>query len=695
MSRYNHYRKTPSKAIFIRVLGVVVTVAILAIGLPKAGIVKYQYQIGEPWDEDPVIAQDSFPVFKSEERMQQERDSLRSYYEPYFRVDPEVEAGQIDSFIRCFDADLQKVIPKHYKKHVEEQLAYVYSRGIISLEDYDRLKNDNTRNVRLYQQNNSSVEPVSYLFTEKSAYEYLMNTTDTIHIEHDKLAQCNLSRFLWANMTYDPQKSEQQRIEVDNMMVPYMGQVLSGQKIVDKGQIVDEYIFQELISMEQHQQQQAKSITEIVYIMVGKIILLAILVILLLIYFIQFRSDFLLNYRNMLFVMVMYLIFPLITYQLVENNMMSVFIIPYCILPILLRVFQDSRTAFTTHIITILTCAISLQHPYEFILIQSLAGMVAVFSLQQLQQRSDLFRAIILVTGSALFIKLSIDLIQGNLFKPTGVDTYTYIYLIIAGALSLMAYLLLIPIERIFRFTSAVTLVELSNINNPLLRTLSEEAPGTFQHSMQVSNLAAEVANRLGAKSLLVRIGALYHDIGKMENPGFFTENQNLEEKEQSSEKNPHNGLSSEKSAQIIIKHVTDGMKLAEKHGLPRVIRDFIITHHGHGMTKYFYLTIKNANPDREIDKSIFTYPGPNPTTIEQAILTMADSVEAASHSLKQYDDNSIDNLVENIVGEQMKDGLFEECAITLQEIRTAKETLKEKLRTIYHTRIQYPKEKG
>ena len=265
----------------------------------------------------------------------------------------------------------------------------------------------------------------------------------------------------------------------------------------------------------------------------------------------------------------------------------------------------------------------------------------------------------------------------------TKLNTRMYIYFMINGILLLFAYPLLFILEKTFGFTSNVTLVELSNINNSLLREMSEIAPGTFQHSLQMANLAAEAANKIGAKSQLVRTGALYHDIGKMVNPAFFTENQ--------SGVNPHKSLNYEQSAQVIISHITDGLKLAEKHNLPKVIKDFISTHHGRGLTKYFYISYKNEPPDEEVDAEKFRYPGPNPFTKEQAILMMADSVEAASRSLPEYTEESIGTLVDKIIDAQVAEGFFKECPITFKDIALVKALFKEKLKTMYHTRISYP----
>lgn len=367
---------------------------------------------------------------------------------------------------------------------------------------------------------------------------------------------------------------------------------------------------------------------------------------------------------------------------MVTHSIFNVYILPYAMLPIIIRVFLDSRTAFLTHVITILICSIALRFPHEFILTQLAAGLVAIFSLRELSQRSQLFRTALLVILTYAAVYFAFELITENDLAKLNVRMYTYF--IINGILLLFAYPLLFLLEKTFGFTSNVTLVELSNINNDLLRQMSETVPGTFQHSMQVANLAAEAAIRIGAKSQLVRTGALYHDIGKMENPAFFTENQ-------SGGINPHKNLNYEQSAQVVINHVTDGLKLAEKYNLPKVIKDFISTHHGRGKTRFFYISWKNEHPGEEPDDEKFTYPGPNPFSKETAILMMADAVEAASRSLPEYTEESISNLVEKIIDSQIEEGYFKECPITFKDIATVKAVFKEKLKTIYHTRISYP----
>lgn len=687
MSRYNRKRKISSKEYLYRITGLVAMIAILTIFLPKGGYNKYEYKIGEPWDDAQVIAQDSFPVYKSEAQLKRERDSLSKYYEPYFEFERSIfekHAVELKNAFRNLSAES---VPSYYLPHLLEKLKHLYTQGIIDAQDYDVLLKENTRQVWLFENNESQPRYVKQLYTPKTAYEYMMAEEDSLRFNHGRLMRCGLEKYIQPNLIYDAEKSMQQRQEIDAQLVPYIGQVQVNQKLVDHGQIVDEYTYCVLQSLERFQKTRSLSNKEKLLQLAGQVTYIGIMMILLLFYFEQFRSDYLASPRYVMLVVSQCLIFPLVTYTFMSHSFMSVYVIPYCILPIFMRVFMDSRTAFIAHTVTILLCAVSLHHPYEFIVTQLVAGLVAIYSLRQLSQRSELVRAAALVTIASLLTYFCIELIHGSPYSTNGFDKWTYIFILLAGVLSLLSYTLLMPIERIFGFTSNVTLVELSNINNDVLRRLSEEAPGTFQHSMQVANLAAEVANSIGAKSQLVRTGALYHDIGKLENPAFFTENQ--------SSANPHDNLPYEQSAQIIIQHVKNGLRLADKYRLPSVIKGFISTHHGRSLAKYFYVSFKNDYPEKEIDERLFTYPGPNPTTLEQAILMMADSIEAASRSLSEYTEESLNTMVDRIIDDQVVSGYFTQCPISFLEIADAKEVFKTKLRTMYHTRIQYPELSG
>jgi len=358
-----------------------------------------------------------------------------------------------------------------------------------------------------------------------------------------------------------------------------------------------------------------------------------------------------------------------------------VYMVPYAMVAVFVRIFMDSRTAFTAMVSSVLISSLALHSNYEFVLVQVVAGMAAIYTLKDLTERSQLMRVAFSVFVTSATVMLGYDLSQG--IDLAHLDRSMYIYIATGGVLLLFAYPLLYLIEKLFGFTSSVTLVELSNTNNAVLRRMSKVAQGTFAHSLQVANLAAEVADKIGAKPQLVRTGALYHDIGKMLNPAFFTENQNGV--------NPHDELEEERSAQIIISHVTEGLRLADKYHLPKVIRDFISTHHGRSQTKYFYIQWQNKHAGETPNPKLFSYPGPNPFTREQAILMMCDAVEATSRSLKDFSEESITALVDRIVDGQVQAGYFRECPITFRDITEAKRVLVESLKTVYHTRIAYP----
>jgi putative nucleotidyltransferase with HDIG domain len=402
-------------------------------------------------------------------------------------------------------------------------------------------------------------------------------------------------------------------------------------------------------------------------------------------YFFLFRQRILESIRATLFMFLMIVgmlgLLALVT-QYLE---LTEYIVPFAMLPLVVRVFFDSRTALYVHIITILLAAQMVPDATEFVFLQIIVGMVAVSSLKDMNSRSQLVQPALMI-----FAVYSIAFVGMELAR--GVDVvdldWTKIFVFGLNAIALLfAYGLIFIIEKLFGFLSEVTLVELSNINSPLLMEFSEKCPGTFQHVLQVSNLAVEVAKKIGANALLVRTGALYHDLGKMVNPMYYTENQ--------TGMNPLNELPYDEAAQVIISHVQEGVNIAEKWNLPYQIIEFISMHHGCSKVKYFYNSFKNKYPDKEIDEAKFTYPGPLPATKETAILMMSDAVEAASRSLKSYDEESISKLVENVVNGQIADGQFKDSPISFRDVEVAKRVFVEKLQNIYHTRIQYPELKN
>lgn len=681
MRSFKTSKRFSYKNLIYKSLIFIATVSVIVYFLPNEGKLNYQFDINKPWKYGLLQASFDFPIYKNDLQVQKEQDSILADYQPYFQIDKEAEKNVLSKLREDYNKTLRHSLPgTDYVRYIERTLKALYEDGIIAGNDLKRMEEDSIIAIRLVDKNVATSRFIDQLYTVKEAYEYLLNA-DTAHYKKKILQQCNLNDYITPNLVYDEEKSEAAQKDLLSNISWANGFVLNGQKIIDRGEIVDEQTYNILESLRKEWEKRSDSVQEKRLTLAGQILYVGIFLFCFMAYLELFRADYYERKGTLTLLFALIVFFPVLSSIMVEQNLSSIYVVPFAMIPIIVRVFLDSRTAFMAHVTIILLCSITLRFPHEFILLQVVAGMVAIYSLRELSQRSQLLRTALVVFISYALLYFAFELIHED--DLTKLNTRMYIYFMINGILLLFAYPLLFLLEKIFGFTSDVTLVELSNINNSLLREMSEVAPGTFQHSLQMANLAAAAANKIGGKSQLVRTGALYHDIGKMVNPAFFTENQ--------SGVNPHKSLSYEQSAQVIISHITDGLKLAEKHNLPKVIKDFISTHHGRGLTKYFYISYKNEHPDEEVDQEKFRYPGPNPFTKEQAVLMMADSVEAASRSLPEYTEESISTLVDKIIDTQVSEGYFKECPITFKDIATVKALFKEKLKTMYHTRISYP----
>ena len=681
MRSFKTSKRFSYKNLIYKSLIFIATVSVIVYFLPNEGKFNYQFDINKPWKYGLLQASFDFPIYKNDLQVQKEQDSILADYQPYFQIDKEAEKNVLSKLREDYNKTLRHSLPgTDYVRYIERTLKALYEDGIIAGNDLKRMEEDSIIAIRLVDKNVATSRFIDQLYTVKEAYEYLLNA-DTAHYKKKILQQCNLNDYITPNLVYDEEKSEAAQKDLLSNISWANGFVLNGQKIIDRGEIVDEQTYNILESLRKEWEKRSDSVQEKRLTLAGQILYVGIFLFCFMAYLELFRADYYGRKGTLTLLFALIVFFPVLSSIMVEQNLSSIYVVPFAMIPIIVRVFLDSRTAFMAHVTIILLCSITLRFPHEFILLQVVAGMVAIYSLRELSQRSQLLRTALVVFISNALLYFAFELIHED--DLTKLNTRMYIYFMINGILLLFAYPLLFLLEKIFGFTSDVTLVELSNINNSLLREMSEVAPGTFQHSLQMANLAAAAANKIGGKSQLVRTGALYHDIGKMVNPAFFTENQ--------SGVNPHKSLSYEQSAQVIISHITDGLKLAEKHNLPKVIKDFISTHHGRGLTKYFYISYKNEHPDEEVDQEKFRYPGPNPFTKEQAVLMMADSVEAASRSLPEYTEESISTLVDKIIDTQVSEGYFKECPITFKDIATVKALFKEKLKTMYHTRISYP----
>ena len=670
----NYWRNLATKTVLV-----CITVAIIVWFLPRNEGRMYRYDVGKPWMYGSVIAKFDFPIYKTDEAIKHEQDSLLKHFQPYYSLNPLIEKKQVERFLHDYEQGING-LPKEYVGIVARQMQEIYQMGIINTNEYNNIFKDSTSMIRFVNGKNAKSLKVSSFYSTIAAYEHIF-ANEKLAAQRAILSRCNLNNYIEANIVYDKEKSDAEKNDMLSSIPLASGMVMSGQKIIDRGEIVNDYTCRVLNSFDKEMKRRSSTQDEIMTTFIGQTLFVLILVMMFTSYLTLFRKDYFEKPRSITMLYTMITLFPILVSMMMKHNFFSVYIIPFAMAAIFVRVFMDSRTAFITHVTMILICAAAVKYQYEFIIVQLATGLVAIYSLRELSKRSQIFITAILVTISSCIVYLALQLMQDN--QVFNIDPSMYTYFIINGIFLLLSYPLMYLIEKLFGFISNVTLFELSNTNKGLLRNLSEIAPGTFQHSITVGNLAAEIANRIHANSLLVRTGALYHDIGKMTNPVFFTENQ--------AGVNPHDQLSDLESAQIIISHVTEGLKLAEKFNLPGIIKDFISTHHGTGLTKYFYINYCNEHPDEKVDKEQFQYPGPNPFTREQAILMMADTVEAASRSLKEYTEESISALTNKLIDSQVAGGFFRECPITFRDIALAKSVLIERLKSIYHTRISYP----
>ena len=661
----------------------ILAIALVTLLFPRQGDFKYSFSEGRPWQYGLLTAPFDFPIYKPADQLKAERDSILRFYEPYYTIDESVEKNAMAEF----DADVNlntklSSLSPDYILYLRNSLQKIYRSGIMRSEDYDKVFSSETQSMRLRKGNLAESKSVETFSTIKSAYEQLLNNTPkSMDAELIRLADVN--KYIRENIVYDASTSEKAREEFIQQVSPSTGMVQTGQRIIDQGEIVSSQTYKVLNSLKRVTEERSGRTGKNGWMIFGQLLLVVLLFGAFYAYLLFFRPHEYRNRKHVTFMVLLVTSFVALTAITSQLDLFNVYIIPYAIVTILIRTFIDSRTALFASLITIILSSLMVPFPFEFIVIQIAVAMVSVFMLKELSERYQLIRSsfFILIAYSLMYIGLVMHQ-EGNINK---IDPIIFIYFFINFIFILFSYSLVYLIEKSFGFISGVSLIELSNINKPLLKELSEKAPGTFQHSLQVSNLGMAAAVKIGANASLIRTGALYHDIGKMVNPAFFTENQ-------SPGMNPHAGLPFEESARIIINHVRDGVKIAQKNNLPKQITDFIETHHGTSMPKYFYISWKNANPGKEINEDLFRYPGPDPFSKETAIMMMADAVEAASRSLPEYNEDSIRNLVESLIDSQVTEGYFKLAPITFRDIAAIKEVFLQKLQTIYHTRIAYPK---
>lgn len=660
----------------------IVSILLITYLFPRQGSFKYSFNEGRPWQYGLLTAPYDFPIYKSAEQLQEEQDSILQYYEPYYNIDEQVQKNAIMDF----DADINlssklKQLSANELGYVRNKLEEIYEKGIMRSDDYDNIQSSETRSFRLRVGNMAKSKNIDEVNTIRSAYESVLSDAPK-SMDVAQLRAADLNKYIRENIVYDESTSEKAKKEFIQQISNSTGMIQAGQRIIDQGEIVDSQTFKILSSFKKVAEERSGGASRNRWTLLGQFLLTAIMLSAFYFYLYFFLPNEYRNSKHVVFMLVLIVFFVALTAISVRLKLFNIYFIPYAIVTILVRTFIDSRTALFTSLITILLSSLMVGFPFEFIVIQVTVAIVSIFMLKELSERSQLIRSSFFILLTYILVYIGMTMYQEG--RVSEIDWVVLIYFLINFIFIMFTYSLVYVVEKTFGFISGVSLVELSNTNKPLLKELSEKAPGTFQHSMQVSNLAMAAASKLGANSSLIRTGALYHDIGKISNPEYFTENQ-------VPGNNPHEGLPYEESARIIINHVHDGMKIAKKHNLPKQITDFIETHHGESMPKYFYISWKNENPGKEIDESKFRYPGPNPFTMETAILMMADAVEAATRSLPTFTEESIRNLVEKIIDTQLEEGYFKNAPITFRDIQTVKDVFVDKLKTIYHSRVAYP----
>lgn len=680
-----HYKKEQRywRKNAIRVALVFLTTALIVWFLPRREGKQYAYEVGEPWRYGTVIAKYDFPIYKTDEAINYEKDSLLSQFQPYFIYDHNVEGEVLAKFKQDFKNGMPG-LPAAYRNVVIDRLHRLYQSGIMEKPNYDQImRGDTAKLVRVIFGKSTESLVISCLYSTMSAYESLLNDK-TLAPERAALQKLDLTDYIEPNLFFDKERTETAKNDLLSGVSPASGMMMSGQKIIGVGDMVNDYNYRVLSSWEREMERRSASKSQLTNIFIGNFIYVFILVACFTCYLVLFRKDYFNKPRSIAMLYSFIVLYPILVSLMMKHVYfnLSVYIIPFALIPIFVRVFMDARTAFLTHTITVLISAIAVRYQFDFIIIQIVSGLVAIFSLREMSSRAQVFKTALFVALAMSATYMAIKLAQSG--DDFNMDTNMLYHFLINGVLVLPAYPMMYLVEKTFGFISNITLIELSNTNKGLLRNLSEVAPGTFQHSITVGNLAAEIANKVGGNSTLVRTGALYHDIGKMVNPAFFTENQQ-------GGVNPHDNLTDKESARVIIEHVANGVKIAEESNLPVAIIDFIRTHHGRNVARYFYVKYQNEHPDEVVDKELFTYPGPNPYTLEQAILMMADTCEAASHSLREYSEETLAALVNKLIDQLVADGCFRECKITFYDIATAKLVLIDKLKAIYHTRVKYP----
>lgn len=663
-------------------------IALLILVYPREGKFRYEYQKGKPWQHEDLIAQFDFAILKPSDELKQEHQTALLQLRPHFIRNNAVTDAQINHAVNDYNTQWKNTYgesaPDEKIKGLDVMLSILdtlFSRGIINVINEI---NDKPGDYRIWviDGNVADQVPLAKLFTIQGAEKFIRSKVDFSNFSNKELIYDVLIGAIKQNILFDEETTNRAKEALLSEIPDTRGMVQRGERIISKGELVNAEKFQILESLRKDYEKRLGSTFKYINIIAGQGLLISLTMIAFILFMISFRKDLFAENKKLVLMLLLILLMVSVASLTMHTNSQLIHLLPFCLVPIIIRVFFDTRLAYFVHVVTLILTGFMVPNAFEFVFMQLITGLIAIISVAELRRRSQFF-----ITATAIFTSYSAIYIGMLLIQDGSLENIsTRIFILLAGnaLITLFSYPLIFVFEKIFGLVTDVTLLELSDTNSPLLRKLSQYAPGTFQHSLQVANIAEEAVYAIGGNTLLVRAGALYHDIGKMDMPMYFIENQ-------TSSMNPHDELGYEDSGRIIIGHVYKGIELAKKYNLPDVIVDFIRTHHGTRRAEYFYNLKKIEFPEEEISDKPFKYPGPVPFSKETSVLMMSDSVEAASRSMNRPTSDSISDLVDRIIDGQVKDGQFSNSDLTFQDITRIKKILKNRLMTIYHIRIEYP----
>ena len=680
----------------------IITLVVILYSFPRQAKFKYEFSKGQPWMHETIIAPFDFSILKSEDELDIEKEIIKSQNFPIYNYSDAIFEIKAEEFVKLFEEkwvaenkvnkDQKFTFKNLFKKKIKSDksakldlvnfgynyLKNIYTIGIIQLNNEVNFESNNSLLLKKGSVAESKEFADFYSINQLANQIHLTNKLSDK--DYDFLVPLLLVS-LEHNILFDKKSTDDFLLAELQNISPTKGLIIEGQVIVNKGELVNADRNQILLSLKKEYEGSEWNFTAYLLVLLGQFILVGISLLILWLFLKQYRIEVLENTTKISMILSLVIIMVVVSTIVLSLSLNWIYIIPFCISPIILKAFFDNRVALFVHLITILIIGFIMPNSFEFVFVQLIAGIISILTVLKMYKRAQLFMSVAKVIGAYLLVYVALSIIHDASFS--GVESSKLLQFAASGALTLFAYPIVFLFEKIFSLVSDISLLELTDTNSPLLRRLSEEAPGTFQHSLQVANLAEMGALEVGANALLSRAGGLYHDIGKLKNPMYFIENQ-------SSNLNPHDDLEFDESADIIISHVLDGIEIAKENNLPDELIDFIRSHHGTTTVQYFYKQFITDFPDEEVDIKDFTYPGPKPFSKETAILMMSDSSEAAARSLKNPNAENIDALIEKVINHQINDNQFVNADITLKEITQLKKLFKKKLVNIHHARVEY-----